>query len=71
MAARLKAKPGRPNRLRPVFEARIGDKQRERAAKKRDIELMKKAYDLLGDHEFSADDPLKVGSIGWAQAVFT
>jgi curved DNA-binding protein CbpA len=54
IAERMRSKSGKPNRLRPIFEARVGDKQREKAAKKRAIDLMKKAYEVLNEHEFSA-----------------
>jgi curved DNA-binding protein CbpA len=55
IADRMKAKPGKPNRLRPVFEQRISERQREKASMKRVIERMKAGYALLGEHEFSAD----------------
>ncbi len=52
IADRMKSKPGRINRLKPVFLARVGDREREKAAKKHAIEIMEKAYEILGDHEF-------------------
>jgi curved DNA-binding protein CbpA len=55
IADRMKAKSGKPNRLRPVFEQRISERQREKASMKRIIERMKAGHALLGEHEFSAD----------------
>jgi curved DNA-binding protein CbpA len=52
IASRMKSKLGKLNRFKPVFEARVGDFYRQKAAKTREIQTMKRAYDLLGEHEF-------------------
>lgn len=59
VAKRMKAKPGKTNHLRAVFEKRITDRQREKVTMERVIERMKAGYDLLGEHEFDSDAVLR------------
>lgn len=66
LAERMKSKPGKTNRLRPIFEARIGDHQRRTAAAKAGLERLKAAYALLDEHTFDATSRPEPASDVWA-----
>jgi len=66
VAARLKSKKGKPNRLQPMFEARAVDLDRRAAQEKQAIDRFHAASKLLVEHEFARDRqdmPIGIGGV--------